>query len=134
MCADRLQLLPDCTEGCLQFAGLGGRGRHCRGMALLLFGCACLARLERCFSVREPVLEDDPRCGRQIKLRRQLAFAPRKPFGVRDCRGMAQTDPFDLDCGFAELFVNHVPHRTLELALPCPIDRTDDGGRQVSEE
>ena len=97
---------------------------------------------------------------------------------------MTQTDPFDFDCGFAELFVNHVPrrrcarhphlvlrlalpellgggrygglvtlfclldggrglhefqfqvspHRTLELALPCPIDGTCDDGRQVSEQ
>jgi hypothetical protein len=97
---------------------------------------------------------------------------------------MTQADPFDFDCGFAELFVHHVPrrrcprhpqielrlalgellggggyrglmtmfclldggrglhefqfqvspHRTLGLALPRAIDRTCDGGRQVSEQ
>ena len=104
------------------------------GNGLAFIGCARLARMERCFSVCEPALENALRSGRRVKLHRQFGFAPRKPFGVRDCRGMTQTDPFDFDCGFAELFVNHVPRRTFELALPCLIDRTCDHGRQVSEQ
>ena len=105
-------------------------------------------------------------------------------FGVREYRRMTQTDPSDFDCGFAELFVGHVPHRrcprhphlklrlaldellggvrcrgpvtmfcllqggrslhefqfqvgpnrSLESGLPCPIDRTCNDGRQVSEQ
>ena len=127
VCDLRLQLLPSCTQRCLQLARLGGRG--C-GMALL----RGRTRVERCFSVREPALENAPRGGRRVKLRRQFGFALRKPFGVRDCRGMTQSDPFDFDCGFAELFVNHVPHRALELTLPCLSDRTCDDGGQVSQQ
>ena len=86
------------------------------------------------FSVREPALENAQGAGRSVHLCRQFGFAPRKPFGIRDCRGMALTDPFDLDDGFAELFVDHVPHRMLELVPARPIDRTCDGGGQVSEQ
>ena len=35
VCGLRLQLLPGCTQRCLQLARLGGRGCHCRRMALL---------------------------------------------------------------------------------------------------
>ena len=47
---------------------------------------------------------------------------------------MTQTGAFDFDGGFAELFVNHFPRRTLELALPCVIDCTCDDGGQVVEQ
>ena len=35
MCGGRIQFLAGCAQGCLELAGLDGRGRHCRRMALV---------------------------------------------------------------------------------------------------